>query len=309
MIIEQRVRYDEYVPHGSGSADCLIIGNAGSSGSGEMVVIDLKFGTGCPISAENNPQLRLYGLGCLLMFDGVYDIETVKMCIVQPRLESTSEDTVAKETLYDWAETFVKPKAALAWNGGGEQQAGDWCRFCKIKAECRARADANFKLAALDFKEPPLLENDEIAMVLEKSAEFKRWLKDVERFALQQAVHGEKFPGRKLVEGKSNRVYTDEQAVAERLLKAGYRAIYKPAELLGLTEMTKLIGKTVFSELLEGKVNNAKGEPLYPPLVVKPRGKPTLVAEADKRQEININSALEDFNDDFDDADNYEEEN
>jgi hypothetical protein len=144
MIIEQRVRYDEYVPQGSGSADCLIIGN------GEMVVVDFKYGY-LPVAAKNNPQLYLYGVGCLLGFDCIFDIETVKLCIFQPNRQNIDCVTLTKETLYNWAETVVKPAAQLAWKGEGEQHAGAHCQFCKIKATCPEKSKLSLELARLDF--------------------------------------------------------------------------------------------------------------------------------------------------------------
>jgi len=287
MIVEQRVRYEEYVPQGSGSADCLIIGN------GEMVVVDFKFGAGIAVSAEDNPQLKLYALGCLLAFDAIYDIDRVTMCIVQPRRENISTETVSKESLYRWAEEVVKPAARLAWAGEGEQRAGDHCQFCKIKATCRARAEANMELAKYDFHAPPHLEHCEISEILAQADEFIRWLSDVKDYALSSALKGETFPGFKLVEGRSNREYTDESAIAERLQRAGYYDIFKAPRLLGLTDMTKLLGKTTFGALLEGTDNN----PVYPPLVVKPKGKATLVPDDDKRQAIHVDTAADDFAD------------
>jgi hypothetical protein len=274
MIVEQRVKYEEYVPKGSGSADCLIIGN------GEMVVVDFKYGAGIAVDAEDNPQLKLYALGCLLAFDRIYDIDNVKMCIVQPRRENISAVTVDKESLYQWAENIVKPAAELAWEGKGNQQSGEHCRFCKIKAECRERASANMALAAYDFTEPALLDNDEIAGILGKLDELTAWASDVKDYALTEALKGVEFYGWKVVEGRSNRKYTDETAIAKTVKAEGY----DPYEhkLIGITAMEKLLSKKRFAELLGG-------------FVEKPKGKPVLVSEDDKRPEMQINSAAQDF--------------
>lgn len=277
MFVEQRVRYEEFVPYGSGSADCLIIGN------GEMVVVDFKYGAGIAVDAEDNPQLKLYALGCLLAFDLLYDIDAVKMCIVQPRRDNIATATVSKESLYTWAKTIVKPAAELAWNGEGEQKSGEHCQFCKIKATCRTRANANLELARLEFAEPAEMDAEDIAVVLNQADEFTRWISDVKEFALASALSGIKYPGFKLVEGRSNRRYTDEGAVAEATTKAGYTDIYE-TKLIGLTAMERLLGKTKFNKVLEG-------------LIEKPQGKPVLVPEADKRQEINVNTAAMDFAD------------
>jgi len=291
LFVEQRVKYDAYVPQGSGTADCVIVSDK------EMVVIDFKYGEGVAVQADGNPQLKLYALGCLLAFDGIYDLETVKMCIVQPRRESITEASMPKETLYQWAEEVVKPAADLAWDGEGEQQAGKHCQFCKIKAQCRARAEANLALAKHEFKDPPFLENDEITEVLAQADELASWVSDVKDYALQAALRGETFQGFKLVAGRSNREYTEEDAIADRLRGAGYYNIFKAPKLLGLTEMTKILGKVTFGVLLEGAEKDEDGKPTYEPLVIKPPGKPTLVPESDKRQPIKINSAVDDFAD------------
>lgn len=277
MIVEQRVKYEEYVPGGSGSADCLIIGN------GEMVVVDFKYGAGIAVEVENNPQLRLYAIGCLLAFDPLYDIGAVKMCIVQPRRDNIASTTVTKESLYKWAETVVKPAAELAWNGEGEQKSGEHCQFCKIKATCRTRANANLELAWFEFEEPAELDAEDIAVILNQADEFTRWISDVKDYALASALSGEKFPGFKLVEGRSNRRFTDEDAVAEAATQAGYTDIYE-TKLIGLTAMEKLLGKAKFNKVLGG-------------LIEKPQGKPALVPETDKRQEISVNTAADDFAD------------
>jgi hypothetical protein len=289
MLVEQRVKYTDYVPEGSGTADCVIIGNA------EMVVIDFKYGKNVPVDAENNPQLKLYALGCLMAFDGIYDIAQVKMCVFQPRRENISAETVSKESLYQWAEEVAKPAADLAWEGEGEQQAGDHCRWCKVKAKCRAFAELELAKTRFAFTEPPLLGNHEIAEILTDVDRTIKWLNDVKKYALRAALDGEAFPGLKLVAGKSNRKYTDEAAVVERLLNAGYRDIYKPPTLEGLTGLTKRLGKKVFGALLEGAEKDANGEPTYPPLIAKPPGKPALVPESDKRPAMDIKTAADVF--------------
>jgi hypothetical protein len=276
MAVEQRVRYEEYVPEGSGSADCVIIGN------GEMVVCDFKYGAGIAVSAEDNPQLRLYALGCLLAFDALYDIDTVKMCIIQPRRDNISTATMSKDELYAWAETVVKPAAQLAWDGEGEQQSGDHCQFCKIKAICRARANANMELARFEFEEPAELDAEDIAVILGQADEFTRWISDVKDYALATALDGTQFPGFKVVEGRSNRKYANEEAVAQAIESLGLDPYER--KLLGITAMTALLGKKRFEETLSAYIE-------------KPAGKPVLVPETDKRQELSVNTAADDFAD------------
>lgn len=279
VLLEQRLDFSDWVPDGFGTGDVVIISD------GVLEIIDLKYGKGVPVAAEDNAQMRLYALGALATFDSLYDIKIIRMTIVQPRLDSVSSDEITAEMLYWWADTELIKRAQLAWEGKGEFQAGEHCRFCRARFNCRARAEANLELAKMDFRKPELLTDEEIGEVLKQADELKAWVSDVFEWALIQARdHGKKFKGWKLVEGRSVRQYADENAVAETLLKAGYKEeqIYEK-KLWGITAMEKLLGKTKFGELLSG-------------LIIKPPGKPTLVPETDKRPEINsIAAAMADF--------------
>lgn len=277
VLIEQRLDFSRFVAEGFGTGDCVIIAD------GTLYIVDYKHGKGVEVSAVENPQMLLYALGALELFDGIYDIDTVRMTIFQPRRENVSVCVMAKDDLLQWAYNDLMAKAKLAYEGGGEFACGDWCRFCKAKAACRKRAEYNLELAKYDFAMPDTLEDAEIAAILEKADELAAWAADVKEFALQQALNGVRYAGFKVVEGRSNRKYTDEDAVADTVKKAGYDP-YEP-KLLGITAMEKLLGKKQFAKLLSG-------------LVEKPQGKPALVPESDKRQEMNIDkaaSAAEDF--------------
>lgn len=277
VLIEQRLDFSRFVAEGFGTGDCVIIAD------GTLEIVDYKHGKGVEVSAEENPQMMLYALGALELFDGIYDIDTVRMTIFQPRRENVSVCVMAKDDLLQWAHNELIYKAKLAYEGGGEFACGDWCRFCKAKAVCRKRAEYNLELAKYDFAMPDTLEDAEIAAILEKADELAAWAADVKEFALQQALSGVKYDGFKVVEGRSNRKYTDENAVADAVKEAGYDP-YEP-KLLGITAMEKLLGKKQFAKLLSG-------------LMEKPRGKPALVPESDKRQEMKIEkaaSAAEDF--------------
>lgn len=277
VLIEQRLDFSRFVAEGFGTGDCVIIAD------GTLYIVDYKHGKGVEVSAVENPQMMLYALGALELFDGIYDIDTVRMTIFQPRRENVSICVMAKDDLLQWAYNDLMAKAKLAYEGGGDFACGDWCRFCKAKAACRKRAEYNLELAKYDFAMPDTLEDAEIAAILEKADELAAWAADVKEFALQQALGGVKYAGFKVVEGRSNRKYTDEDAVADTVKKAGYDP-YEP-KLLGITAMEKLLGKKQFAKLLSG-------------LVEKPQGKPALVPESDKRQEMNIDkaaSAAEDF--------------
>lgn len=274
ILIEQKLNFSEYVPGGYGTGDLLIVGD------GTLYVCDYKHGTGVLVEAEGNPQLRLYGLGSLLLFDGIYDIETVSMTIFQPRRSNVATETMPKVDLYRWAEEVLKPAAEHAFKGESELSCGDWCRFCKAKAECRKRAEQNMELARYDFVLPPTLEDDEIASILDRLDDLLAWAGNIKEYALQAALSGTRFDGWKLVEGRANRRYTDEQAIADAVTAVGLDPFEH--KLLGLTAMEKLLGKKRFGEMLGSYVE-------------RPQGKPTLVPETDNRPEIN--TAKHDFAD------------
>ena len=262
VLIEQRVDFSRWVKDGFGTADCILIAD------GVLNIVDYKHGKGVRVSAEKNPQMMLYALGSLEIFDGIYDIESVRMTIYQPRLSNISVSEMSKAALLEWADTELTQKAQLAYEGKGDFHSGEWCRFCKAKAECRERAEANLELAKYEFAKPSLLEDAEIADILGKVDALTAWADDVKEYALQQAVGGKKWTGWKLVEGRSNRRYTNEDRVANVVIHAGFDPYER--NVLGITAMQKLLGKTRFEKLLT-------------PYIEKPQGKPTLVPESDKR--------------------------
>jgi len=280
VLFEQRLDFSEYVPEGFGTGDVVIIAD------GLVQVIDLKYGKGVGVSAEDNPQLRLYGLGAYLEHSMLYDIQRLKMTVIQPRLENVSTEEITTEELLGWAENEVRPKAALAAEGKGEFSVGDHCRFCKAYATCRVQKDYQLEMAKYEFMEGDLLEEEEIGDVLSRVGALVKWAEAIKDYAFDQVLnHGWHYEGWKLVEGKSTRRYMDEKKVADVLSGAGYERpqIYKPAELLGVTGMEKVVGKKKFAELLKE-------------LVIKPEGKPTLVPVSDKRPEISTaDSARDDF--------------
>ena len=276
VLIEQRLDFSQYVPDGFGTGDCLVIAD------GTLHIIDFKYGQGLLVEAEDNPQMKLYALGALELFDGIYDIVSVAMTIYQPRRENVSTHTVFKESLYQWAEEVLQPLAQLAFDGSGEYCSGDWCRFCRAAVKCRARAEEKLKLTQLEFALPPLLTDAEIEDVLAKLDELTAWASDIRAYALEAAIHhGKQWNGFKLVAGRSNRKYASEEKVAETVKSAGYHDIYRQS-LITITEMERLMGKQKFNEILGG-------------LIEKPPGKPSLVPLSDKRPAINASSAKIDF--------------
>ena len=274
--VEQRVDVSDYVPDCFGTADMVIV-------TDKLVhIIDLKLGKGVPVYAEKNPQLMIYGLGILDMAEMLFPIETVRLTIFQPRLSNSSTWEIAPEDLKAWGNEVLRPAGELALKGEGDLSAGSWCRFCKARFTCRQRAKENLKLAQMEFKEPALLTDEEIAEVLKQADELSKWAADVYAYAQDQAiVHHKQWNGFKLVMGKSNRKYTSEEEVAAAAKAAGYTDIYKHT-LLGITDMERLMGKKEFARILGA-------------LVYKPAGKITLVPESDKREAIQTSTAEADF--------------
>ena len=262
--IEQRLDFSCYVPHGFGTGDCIIIADK------TLHIIDFKYGQGVLVEAEQNPQMMLYALGALRIYDTLYDIEDVAMTIYQPRRENISTWTITVSNLLSWAENELVPKAKLAFDGKGEYMPGPWCTFCKAAVKCRARAEEKLALAQYEFAQPPLLTDAEIEEILGKLDDLTRWADEIKSYAQDAALnHGKLWHGYKVVEGRSVRKYSDEEAVIEAANAAGYHDIFRKT-LLPITEMEKLMGKQEFAEVLSG-------------LIIKPAGKPTLVPITDKR--------------------------
>ena len=267
VLIEQRLDFSCYVPDGFGTGDCLIVADK------LLHIIDFKYGLGVLVDAEENPQMMLYALGALRLFDALYDIDTISMSIFQPRRENVSTWTITVDELEEWAEQTLRPKAELAFKGEGEFNPGPWCTFCKAAVKCRARAEEKLALARYEFAKPPLLTDEEIEDILSRLDDLTKWANEIAAYAQDASInHGKQWNGFKLVEGRSIRKYTDETAVVAAATAAGYRDIYKKS-LIPITEMEKLMGKKTFAEVLGG-------------LVIKPQGKPTLVPASDKRPAI-----------------------
>lgn len=267
VLIEQRLDFSCYVPDGFGTGDCLIVADK------LLHIIDFKYGLGVLVDAEENPQMMLYALGALRLFDALYDIDTISMSIFQPRRENVSTWTITVAELEEWAEQTLRPKAELAFKGEGEFNPGPWCTFCKAAVKCRARAEEKLALARYEFAKPPLLTDEEIEDILSRLDDLTKWANEIAAYAQDTAInHGKQWNGFKLVEGRSIRKYSDESAVVAAATAAGYRDIFKKS-LIPITEMEKLMGKKTFTEVLGG-------------LVIKPQGKPTLVPASDKRPAI-----------------------
>ena len=277
ICVEQRLDYSRWVENGFGTGDCVIVADD------LLHVIDYKYGLGVLVSASGedgtgNSQLKCYALGALDTFGDLYDIRRIKLSIYQPRRENVDTFEMKVEDLLRWADDVLSPIAKLAFTGDGEFCAGDHCVFCKVKATCRARADYNMELAKYEFEKPAMLNDEEIASILPMIDSLVSWATDIKEFALQQALSGTVYEGYKVVEGRSNRKYSDETAVARIVQEAGYDPFEK--KLLGVTAMQRQLGKKRFQELLGG-------------FLYKPPGKPVLVPTSDSRPEMN--TAANDF--------------
>ena len=277
ICVEQTVDFSKWVQHGFDTADALIVADD------TLYITDMKYGVGCLVSADGedgtgNSQLKCYALGAIDTFGDLYDINRIRLSIFQPRRDNVDTFELTKADLLQWADEVLAPIAKLAYEGQGEFEAGNHCQFCRVKATCRKRAEYAMELAKYEFADAPTLDENEIAEILPQIDTLVSWAEDIKSYALNQALSGVRYPGFKLVAGRSNRKYADEAAVARVVSEAGYDPYDK--KLVGITEMTKRLGKKRFEELLNG-------------LLIKPEGKPVLVPVTDTRPELN--NAKNDF--------------
>ena len=294
IVFEVKVDITDYVPEAFGTCDCVMIGGD------ELIITDYKHGKGVPVSPEDNPQMMLYALGALKLYRPIYGdaIKRVSMYIDQPRLNSYGGYSMTVEALLAWGECTVKPRAALAFTGLGDFNPGDHCRFCRAKAQCRARAGVHTALE--DFKDAqlpnagqegaaprdlskPLLTDAEIGDLLGRGKALVDWYNSLEEYALTTLLNGGTIPGYKAVEGTSKTTFApDFDTAAAMLINAGYdrATLYKETPET-LTALDKLVGG-------RAKLKELLGEHLY-----KPAGKPTLAPENDKRPPYS--SAAADF--------------
>lgn len=274
VFIEQHVNFARWVPDGFGTCDCLLIGD------GVLHIVDFKYGKGVPVSPERNPQMMLYALGAYELFRETDEIETIRMSIVQPRVQAEPETfEMSAEELLEWANKTLAPAAKLAWEGKGKFNPGEkQCRFCKAYPRCRAWQDKYGPLA--DFKPLPepdmLLDNDALGDWLRKVQDLAQYAKDLEEYALKTMLAGNEVEGWKIVEGKSTRRWSDQDAAFAAIEAAGIspEMTYKPREHITLTEAEKLLGKKKFAETCGS-------------YVVKPAGAPKLAPVEDKRPVFN----------------------
>ena len=280
MEIEQKLDLTEYVPESFGTADCIIINDD------LLEVIDLKYGKGVPVYADWNKQLMLYGLGALHKYDTMYDIENVRLTIVQPRINNISSFLISVAELRKWAEEELKPAAKLAFEGKGELNAGDWCRFCAVRNKCRKLYEQQLEIAKHEFAEPALLTDDEIADIVKRTPKLVEWANSIQEYAQAKAINENKqWPGLKLVEGVSRRKWIDEDQASNTIFarcpELSEDEVFN-MKLKPITSIEKIVGKKRFAEILSD-------------VVIKPQGKPTLVPLEDKRPAMGYDQAQIDF--------------
>lgn len=276
LFVEKRLDFTKYIPDSFGTADAIIIAD------GMMEVIDFKYGKGVEVSATENTQMMIYAIGALDAYSWEYDIRCVRMTIIQPRKQNISEYELSVDELAKWQEEKLTPAARKANKGEGEQKPGEWCRFCKVQAQCAKLAEQALSVHS-EHKDKGLITAEQMPAILEVIPTIKKWCTAVEEYALAKAIEGTKYKGWKVVEGKSNRTIINQNLLIERLLEAGATDIYKPQELKGIGELEKMVGKKKFTAM-------------SPNCVVKPKGKPTLAPSSDDREECdNYSSAQKDF--------------
>lgn len=269
LELETKTDLRDFLPEGFGTVDITIVADK------KLRIIDLKYGKGHHVDADNNSQLMTYAAGVLKEYSSLYEIDTVEMTIYQPRMDNIRSFEIPASDLLDWAENFVTARALLAFNGKGEYVAGEHCKFCKAKFDCSAKAAKELSLVE-DYQGKDTLDDNELADIVERAPSFIEWAKGLKEFAITEMLSGRRnLPGFKIVEGKSNRKYADDELVAKALMKNGVPAdkIYKQPELRGITELSGIVGKTAFENYLKG-------------LLIKPAGAPTLAHISDKRAEF-----------------------
>lgn len=277
LLVEQKLDFSHIVEKGFGTGDTTIIADE------VLDVIDLKYGKGVQVDAKENPQLKLYGIGALRKYDLSYDIKIVRLTIVQPRLDHISTWDIKAEDLIEWGEKQVKPKAAKAFKGLGVQKAGSWCKWCRAKAMCATLAAENIKLARHEFRDPHLLTEEQVLGIHAQIPMLVDWAKGVDDYLLKEAVKGKKWPGLKLVEGRSTRKIADEKGLRTVLIANDFKEEdFTETKLLGITKLEKLVGKKKIKDIASD-------------YIVKPMGAPTLTTESDPKPAFGLAEAVNDF--------------
>lgn len=300
VLREQKLDFSDWVPQGFGTGDLVIVADK------TLYVRDLKMGRGVRVDAQDNSQCRLYGAGALATYGMLYGFENIDVSIDQPRLDHLDSEVITRQELAVWMDDYVKPRAAMAWNGEGEFVAGEHCTFCRARHECRKRAEYNAETVAKyspddDFATfAPTMSDEEIAALLPRLDDYIKWAKGLKAWALrEQTFERRTFPGLKLVAGRSVRKIVDYDALVKKFTTEGIdEALLYERTTLGITAIEKLVGKKKFAAWTEAVVDALDGQVVAPALVHKPPGKPKLVLESDQRPAwVPENAADIDFGD------------
>ncbi|MGG0891663.1 DUF2800 domain-containing protein [Cytobacillus horneckiae] len=276
VAVEKRINYSAYAPEGFGTVDCLMVGGD------TLYVTDFKYGKGVAVSAENNLQMKLYALGAYLEYSFLYPIKTIKLAIIQPRLNIISEFDLTVQELLSWGDE-IKPVAEDAFAGKGDFVPGEHCKFCSAKAQCRARAEEFSALADFTSLKPPLLTDEEVGQMLERGQHVESWIKALKDYALGQCLKGNEVPGWKAVEGRGSRSFVDQDKAFDHLRVNGVdEAILYERVPLTVSKIEKVLKKKEFTSLLDEAGH-----------IVKSPGKPTLAPAGDKRKSISPDASAD----------------
>lgn len=270
IAVEFRVDFSDFVPGGFGTSDCILIT------PDTIHIFDYKHGKGVKVYATENRQLRLYALGALKAFAPFFPgIKYVVLHIVQPRLDNICEWRLTVEDLLSWGENTVKPAAELALSPDAPFYPGEkQCKFCKIRATCRARMDAAAELQKSPTfgKLPPEITDAEIADAITKGKEIADWYKKLSDYAAKKLESGGAIPGLKLVAGRTTRTWDDQSAAFADLIRGGVpESILYEKTPVSVPGLEKLIDKQLFAQLVT-------------PHIIQSPGKPALVPESDPRK-------------------------
>jgi len=271
-LIEATVSYDAWVDGGFGTLDAgLLTGDT-------AIVIDLKYGKGIQIYAEDNPQLKLYALGIFQEHGMLYDFKTFKLCICQPRLDWIDEWEISTEELLTWANEIVEPAADLADTNNAPFKAGAHCQWCKIKGTCQTRyamVTATMIDELQEISNPNEMGESELGEAMSLVPLIVKWCTDITESVTKLVAQGKQIIGDdglafKMVEGRSNRAWRDAKD-AEKAMKAHK---IKVADMF----TKKLITAPAFEKQF------GEDHVIMKKHCHKPRGKPVLVEGSDRRE-------------------------
>lgn len=258
VFIEQEVDVSRWVPGGFGTCDCLMIGG------GLLHIIDFKYGQGVPVSPVRNPQLMYYALGAYALFDGLESIDTVRMSIVQPRIQEEPETwELPLSDLLSWAREVLQPAAEMAWRGEGTFCPGEHCRFCKAHPGCRGWQEKYGPLAGFEpLPQPAALSDEELGEWLQKVEGLAAYARELEDYAQTALLEGRTLPGWKLVQGRSTRKWTNQDAAFRQMEADGIdEAMLYTRTPISLTTAEKMLGKKKFAEVMSAFITRAPGAP------------------------------------------------